>query len=171
MHSLFGSRRLGWVVALLISGIAGCAGLGQPLQPPRVSLADVQVHEIKAFETVFHIDLRVFNTNDVALMVDGVECELALNGRHFATGVSDIPVEIPSYGTGTLGVRVYSSVLDMVAMVLDAARQGAAGKMPQTIRYQLRGHLRLGGELFGYPAIPFASDGELSLQGITDLTR
>ncbi len=82
-------------IAILAIGLllAGCAGLGKPLEPPRVSLADIRVEDFTGFETVFQIQLRVINTNDVDLKVKGIEAELEINGQSFAAGVSNTPCE------------------------------------------------------------------------------
>jgi LEA14-like dessication related protein len=51
--------------------LVGCTGVGKRLEPPRISLANIQVQEFTGFETVFQIKLRVFNSNDVDLNVKG----------------------------------------------------------------------------------------------------
>ena len=106
MGSLFKSSktkvfRIVPAVAILAIGLllSGCAGLGKPLEPPRVSLANIRVEDFTGFETVFQIQLRVINTNDVDLKVKGIEAELEINGQSFAAGVSNTPVKIPSFGT------------------------------------------------------------------------
>jgi len=138
-----------------------CAGPGKRLEPPRIKLANIKVQELKAFEAAFLIELRVFNTNDVPIEITGMDCELELNERHFASGVSSTKTEIPSYGTGTLPVVLYSSVLDIVKSVL-----GLPNK--EKLKYKLTGKVRLGGGVLVPPVIPFKSDGELSLEGMID---
>ena len=104
------------LTVLIISAISafsltGCAGVGKTLEPPRVTLANIQVEEVKAFETIFQIELRVFNTNDIPIEIKGIDCELEINGRKFASCVSKVVKEIPSYGTDTVPITLYSSVL------------------------------------------------------------
>lgn len=74
------------VAALLV--VSGCAGFGQRLETPRVNLIHIRVQEVRFLETILEVQLRVFNTNDVALKIKGIECELELNGQPFAVGVS-----------------------------------------------------------------------------------
>jgi len=159
-------KYLSFFVGLALSALslAGCAGVGKTLEPPRVTLANIEVEEVKAFETVFRIELRVFNTNDIPIEIEGIDCELELNGRKFATGVSKVEKEIPSYGTDTVPITLYSSVLDMVRGVLNLP-----GK--EKLQYKVSGHVRLGGGPLLPSVVPFKSEGEVALEGINDPTR
>ncbi len=157
-------RRRKILTSLMVSVLAllflwGCAGVGKRLEPPRVTLANIRVEEVKAFETVFQIELRVFNTNEVPITIKGVDCDLELNGRKFASGVSKVEKEIPSYGTDTLPIKLYSSVLDMFRGVLSLP-----GK--ETLTYMVKGRVRLGGGPLVPSVVPFKSEGELSLEGL-----
>jgi LEA14-like dessication related protein len=151
-------------LALSALSLTGCAGFGKTLEPPRVSLADIQLEEVKAFETIFQIELRLFNTNDIPIEIKGIDCELELNGRKFGSGVSRVEKEIPSYGTDTVPITLYSSVLDMVRGVLNLP-----GK--EKLQYKVSGHVRLSGGPFIPSAIPFKSEGEFALEAISDSPR
>ena len=148
---------------LLLFAMAGCAGVGKRLEPPSVKLANIRLEAFNVLETTFDIQLRVFNTNDTALQIRGVECKIDLNGKEFAIGVSESDVEVPSYGTALLPLRVYSSVFDII--------KGAAGLQNQNqLNYQIEGKLRLGGGAF--PSIlPFESEGHISLPEMPELNR
>jgi len=67
---------------LLLAGLmSGCAGLGKPIESPRISLSSIQVLESKGLETAFLVHLRVMNPNDMDLDITGVDCDLAINGK------------------------------------------------------------------------------------------
>ena len=151
-------------VGLLILMITGCAGMGQRLEPPRVKLATIRVQEFNVLETVFEVQLRVFNTNDSALMVRGMECELEINGQPFAIGVSDADVEIPSYGTQLLPLNVYASVFDIIKSL-----QGLQ-KHQEQLTYQIRGKVRLGAGALP-SVLPFNSEGNISLPDLPHLKK
>ncbi|MEE4261071.1 MAG: LEA type 2 family protein, partial [Desulfobacteraceae bacterium] len=112
--------------------LAGCAGVGKQLDPPRIALANIRVQEVRGLETAFEIQMRVFNANDVDLKVKGIKAELEINGQPFATGVSNTPVEIPSYGTELVTITVYSSVIKMFKSVY-----GLKGS--EELKYRLNG--------------------------------
>lgn len=145
-----------WVTVFL-----GCAGLGKTLEPPRISLAHVEVKEIKPFESVFEIELRVFNTNDVAIKVQGIDCDVTLNEKNFATGVAKIEKEIPAFGTTTFPITVYSSLVNMVRGII-----GLQGK--EKLKFKVVGQVRLGNGVLVPSKVPFKTEAELSLEGLSE---
>jgi LEA14-like dessication related protein len=151
------------ISAICALSLSGCSGIGKTLEPPRVTLANIQVEEVKAFETVFEIELRVFNTNDIPIEIKGIDCELEINGRKFASGVSKVEKEIPSYGTDTVPITLYSSVLEMVRGFLNLPDK-------EKLLYKISGRVRLGGGPLVPSTVPFKSEGEFSLEGLNDPT-
>lgn len=139
--------------------LSGCAGLGVGIETPRVQVADIRVQEVKALESVFQIELRVLNPNDVAFEVSGLDCDLQISGKHFATGVSDVKTQIPPYGTTTIPVTVYSSVVDVIRGIL-----GIQGT--ESLNYKLTGKIQVQSDAFGPRRIPFESEGEFSMKGL-----
>lgn len=143
------------VLVLLLSG---CAGWGKRLETPRITLSNFNVQEIKIFESVFAIEVRVFNTNEVPLEIKGLNCDLEFNGKRLATGVANANVNIPSYETALVPMTLYSSVLDVVTVLRSLAKT-------EKIEYKLTGHLRLGKGVIP-STIPFKTIGELPLQSL-----
>ncbi len=142
--------------------LVGCAGLGKKLEPPRISLANISVQEFKTFETVFKLQIRVFNTNDIPLVVNALDCDLDVNGKRLATGVTEAETTIPALGSGLLDVAVYASSLQMVARVLDGLGVSGTGRDQESIDYTLSGRLHLGGRALP-SRIPFTTTGTLSM--------
>ena len=144
-------------ILMVIMATAGCAGVGKKLEPPRVSLANIRVQEVSGLETAFEIQMRVFNANDIDLNVKGISAELEINGQPFATGVSNTPVEIPSFGTGLVSVTVYSSVIKIF--------KSAYGlKDSEALKYRLTGKVRVSGEGMIATSLPFESEGAVTLK-------
>ena len=137
---------------------AGCAGLGKPLESPRISLADIRIEQFSGLETVFRIQLRIINTNDVDLNVKGLEAELKINEQSFAAGVSDTPVKIPAFGTELVTVSLYSSVIKMFKSVYGLRES-------EELRYRLNGKMRVSAEHSHTTTLPFESEGVLTLDG------
>ena len=147
---------------LIYLNLLGCATIGK--EPPRVHVVDLQIQEVRAFETVLKMELRVINMNDMEVRINGMECDLEINNKPFATGVSDQKTTIPAFGTTIVPVIVYSSVLNVVRSVV-----GLKGK--EKIEYRLKGHLHLEGDVLVPSSVPFESGGELSLKDITQTDR
>jgi len=141
------------VIFLILSG---CAGWGHRLESPRITLSNFNVQEIKIFESVFTIEMRVFNTNDTPMEIKGLSCDLELNGKRLAIGVSNVKINIPSYETALIPMTLYSSVLDVVTVLRGLAKT-------EKLEYKLTGHLRLGKGTMP-STIPFKSIGEFPLQ-------
>lgn len=146
--------------------LAGCASMHSLKENPKVSIADIRVRDVKAMETVFQIQLRILNPNDDAIDLHGINCEMEVDGRHFASGIADTNQSIPAFGTGLVTVNVYASVLDMVSSVVDLLHTGDAVKSQgKPMAYILKGTVTVG--LFGMKKpVPFTTSGEVSLKGI-----
>lgn len=152
--SLFSRLLLGMLL------LVGCVGLGKKMEPPRITLTNIQVKEIMILESVLHIYLRVVNPNDVAIDIKGLSCELELNNKHFASGVTNQGIKVSSFDTAVIPITVYSSVLDLAKGLFDASKK-------HIMKYKLKGRLHLGGGLSKPSVIPYESEGELSLPGPT----
>ena len=148
---------MGLIACLLFT--LGCAGLGKTLEAPRVSFANVKVQELKGMENVIQIELRVFNTNDIPLRVKGIDCELAMNGKRLATGVSRVDQEIPAYDTALIPLTLYSSVVDLFRGVISLQEK-------EKVIFSVTGKLRIEGGAWVPSAIPFSAENELSLDAL-----
>jgi len=160
MHGLRHRLTLFYRLLLGMFFLVGCAGPGIKLEPPRITLTNIQVQEIKVFESVFQIDLRVVNPNDVTIDIKGLDCELELNDKKFASGVSNKSIKVSSFDTAVVPITMYSSVLDLAKGLFDASKK-------QMMNYRLKGRIHLGSSLSVPLVIPFESEGELSLPGPT----
>jgi LEA14-like dessication related protein len=144
----------GIMVFLLI--LSGCAGWGKRLETPRITLSNFTVREIKILESIFEIEIRVYNTNEIPMEIKGLNCDLELNGKRLATGVSNVKINIPSYETALIPITLYSSVLGVLAILQKLAET-------EKLEYKLTGRIRLGKSAIP-SIIPFKSIGELPLQ-------
>lgn len=147
---------------LLLVLLAGCAGLSS-LEKPKVTLADIQVQEIKTLETAFLVQLRVMNPNTTPIEIEGLSCDVELDGRKFASGLQGGQGSIPAYGSVLVPMEVYASVLDMVSSVVGVLQnQNEPGTKGRPISYRLKGKVRIGRGGFSHN-LPFESKGEVRL--------
>lgn len=158
-HRVASSLAAGIGVLIPLFSLVGCAGLGKSLEPPRINLSNVQFQESKGLETVLQIELRVFNTNDVPIKVRGLDCDLELNGRSFAKGVSSVDKEIPAFGTTTVPVTLYSSVVDLFRGMVGLQKK-------EKLKFGVSGRLHLEGGYLLPSVIPFKAEEELALEGL-----
>jgi LEA14-like dessication related protein len=150
------------VVALFFcaGALSGCAGLGRPLESPRISLSNIEGLESSGMESALRVHLRVQNPNEVDLDIRGVECEVEINGKPFAYGMSSTPVRIPAFGSDTVPVKVYTSVIDIFRGLLSL--QGR-----DDLSYRVKGKMRLSGAGFIPSSLPFDSQGSISIKDLS----
>ena len=151
-----------WLAMLLLLVLAGCAGFSS-LEKPQVTLADIQIQEVKTLETAFLVQLRVMNPNTTPLEIEGLSCDVELDGRKFASGLQGGQGTIPAYGSVLVPMEVYASVLDMFTSVLGVLQnQNEPGTVGRPISYRLKGKVRVSSGGFSHN-LPFASEGEIKL--------
>ncbi len=150
------AKGLGALFAILAALLAlGCAGLGRPLESPRITLADLRILEARKLETALEVVLRVTNPNETALEIQGLHADLELNGRTFAQGASPSSLVVAPFSSETLALVMHSSVIDLFRALLDLPHH-------ETLHYRLKGRLRAAAG--GIPAAwPFEADGALAL--------
>jgi LEA14-like dessication related protein len=141
------------LTALLAIALAGCAGLGLH-EPLKVTLAGVEPLEGAGMEARFLARLRVQNPNDALIAYDGLAVDVDLNGKSFASGVSDARGEVARFGESLVELPVTMPGSAIVRQVLGFI-MGDRGK----VSYRVRGFLNTG--TFG--RVPFDSTGEIDL--------
>lgn len=156
MKSQTQARRLlaaGLASAALLLG--SCATL-RDREPVEVYVADVAAMPGEGMEVRMLVKLRIQNPNDVPLEFNGVTLNMNVQGRPFATGVSDITGVVPRFGEAVVAVPVSLSVLGVARRAIDiAADTVRSGKFT----YELSGRLARPGVGSEW----FKSEGEFAL--------
>lgn len=142
---------LGFALALL----SGCAGLLARPVPPQVNIAAISLTDANLFEQRYHIKLRLQNPNDFDLPIDGVQFQVQLNGRPFASGMSSAPVSVPRFGTAVIEIDAISTLAEVARQLNDIVMGQTQG-----VRYTLTGKVHL-----ARPAVelPFQQEGDMKL--------
>ncbi|MGE0372728.1 MAG: LEA type 2 family protein [Gammaproteobacteria bacterium] len=155
-------RPLSWLAVLAVAALVlgGCASLSQRLEPPRVSLAGLELEEIGLFEQRYRLRLRIQNPNDVELPIAGMAFSLYLNEEEFASGLSDRQTTVPPFGEAVIEASVTSSLTGVIGQLRRLSRTEA-----QTFSYRLSGHARLLHRAVKYP---FEYRGEVDLTEMQD---
>jgi LEA14-like dessication related protein len=155
-------RTLGCLLAVIfiLGSLSGCAGVGKPLEAPRISLSNLQVQESTGLETVLLIQLRVLNPNEADLDIQGVDCELEINDRPFAYGISNTTIKVPAFDSEIVPVTVYSSVIDILKGLFGLQHR-------KELSYRLKGNVRLEGAGWIPSTLPFSSQGTFSFRDLS----
>jgi len=149
-------RALDSVLVVALCAIAGCASM-QQRDPLQVTVAGVESLQGEGMELRMLVKLRVQNPNDAPVDYNGVAVEMNVQGKTFATGVSDAHGSVPRFGESVIEVPVTASAFRMARQALGFMKGGGAGL--DKISYELKG--KLNGP--GFSAVRFTNTGDLEL--------
>ena len=145
------------VFVLLAFGVllcGGCASLRYP-EPIEVIMAGVEPLRGQGLELRMLVKLRIQNPNDLPLDFNGVSVQMDVQGKRFATGVSDAVGSVPRFGETIVDVPVSISLFRIARQALDVATNQYRGKL----EYEMSG--KLAGPAFN--SVHFNSKGEFTL--------
>jgi LEA14-like dessication related protein len=145
-------RRVVYVVAAIL--LSACAAL-QRTDPLQVTVAGIEPMQGQGMELRMLVKLRIQNPNDAPIEYDGVSLKIDVQGKTFATGVSDERGSVPRFGESVISVPVTTSAMRMVGQALGMMGGKGTGK----VSYALTG--KLNGPTFS--SVPFESKGDLEL--------
>jgi len=148
------------LTVLLAFSLAGCAGLLNR-DPVRINVVGLEPLAGQGLEMRFAVRLRVQNPNDAPIDYDGVALELEVNGKPFATGVSNQSGSVPRFGETVFSVPVSVSAFSAARQALGVATGSTLKGLP----YVIRG--RLAGGAFG--GVRFVDRGTLDFPGLGNL--
>lgn len=147
-------RHLALVMALLCIG--GCTTLPSH-DPLQVTVAGIEPLQGEGLELRMLTKLRVQNPNDSPIDYRGVYVKIELQGKTFATGVTDATGTVPAFGESVIEVPVTASAMRMAHQVFGVVRGSGP---PEKLQYSMTG--KLNGGAFGTQR--FEASGEFSLK-------
>jgi LEA14-like dessication related protein len=142
------------LLTFVILPFGGCAGL-QRSEPIQVTMAGVEPLKGQELELRMLVKLRIQNPNDLPLDFNGVFVQMDVQGKPFATGVSDAGGSVPRYGETIVNVPVSISMHSIVRQAIGIMTKDNQGN----IEYELTG--KLAGPAFN--SLDFKSKGEFKL--------
>ena len=145
-----------FLVLLVSLSLAGCASLAYR-EPVRINVVGLEPIPGEGMEMRFKVKLRVQNPNETAIDFDGLALDLDLNGRPFASGVSDHSGSVARFGEALIEIPVSVSAIAVVRQALGVIE--GADDAKAEVPYALRG--RLAGGLLG--GMRFSDSGTLKL--------
>lgn len=132
--------------------LTGCAHLLSKTEAPRVSIANIAPRDVKVFEQVFALELRVMNPADRKLTIRGLVFDLEVNGQPFARGVSSQTATVGPFESQLLQVEAVTTLASLLRQILQAQKEEFSG-----FTYRLSGYFQSDSPVF---RIPFDETGE-----------
>lgn len=142
------------LIAMVALFMSACATL-QGRDPPQVTVAGIEPMQGQGMELRLLVKLRVQNPNDSAIDYNGVALQMDVQGRTFASGVSDASGSVPRFGEAVIAVPVTISAFRMVRQAIGMVHGDGSGR----IAYEMKG--KLSGSTFS--TTRFTTKGEFEL--------
>jgi LEA14-like dessication related protein len=119
---------------LALVSLGGCTHY----KPVDVFVINLTPTESAGLEQRIKVDLRILNPNDEAIVANGMQIRLDVNGARLARGVSDATFTIPRLGEATTSIVATTTLFDLAKqlVVMSGGRQ--------TLQYELDGDIYLG---------------------------
>lgn len=125
-------------ILLMAFFTTACSGLPSNAKAPKVSVAEINIKRLGLFEQIFDVGLRVNNPNDFDIAIEGLEFELAVNGREFATGAAHTHARLPAFASAVVHVDTTtqsSSLLQQMKTLPELLQDG--------VPYRIRGRIKI----------------------------
>ena len=145
------------LLVLLAFGVllfGGCASL-QRREPIEVIMVGIEPLQGEGLELRMLVKLRIQNPNDFPLDFNGVSVQMDVQGKRFATGVSDAGGSVPRFGETIVDVPVSISVFRIARQAMGVMTNEYRGKLA----YEMTG--KFAGPAFN--SVHFKSNGEFTL--------
>jgi LEA14-like dessication related protein len=146
---------LSLIVVLLAIFFTSCSTINTV--PPEVNLMRVDVQDVTLSHVNLLADLRVFNPNDKALSIHGVDYTIHLEGIRIFSGKSNLSQTIAPREYGHLTLRLSSAYWDIVKIL---------NKLPDRsdVAFSMQGSIRVGGSRLFAQRFTFDKQGVIPLQ-------
>ena len=146
------ARLLLLAVGMLVC--SGCANL-QRREPIDAIMVGVEPLQGEGLELRMLVKIRIQNPNDLPVDFNGVSVAMTVQGKRFATGVSDTAGSVPRFGEAIVSVPVSISMFRIARQAVGLMTDEYRGKLT----YEMRG--KLAGPTFN--SVHFKSSGEFTL--------
>jgi len=102
------------VVAVVVA--SGCVST-EPLEPPGVTLVDLDIVDATLFESTLDVAVRISNDNPEPVVIDGAVIKLQLNGIKVGKGASDERLELPRLGSVVRRLELHMNHLALATRI------------------------------------------------------
>jgi len=125
--------------------------------PPEINLMRVDVQDVTLSHVNLVADIRIFNPNEKALTIQGVDYTLHLEGIKVFAGQNNMSQIIAPHEYGHMTLRLSSAYWDIIQLL---------NKLPNKsdIAFSMAGSIRVGGSRIFAQRFSFAKQGIIPLQ-------
>jgi LEA14-like dessication related protein len=142
-------------VFLAVLGLCGCSLFVPKLEPPRLSVIDIEFQKGALWQQKLRIRMHVDNPNDRALPIRGITYVLDVNGQEFAHGESAASFVVPALGEAEFDMNMTANMAGTILSLL------SHGSDP-SVDYRITGRISLSEGLLR--SIPFDQHGTFKLR-------
>jgi len=143
------------VLAVVVA--SGCVST-EPLEPPGVTLVDLDIIDATLFESTLDVAVRISNDNPEPLVIDGAVVKLQLNGIKVGKGASDERLELPRLGSVVRRIELHMNHLALATRIKGIIE----GKV---LNYGVTGKVYVVRPSGSVRGMSFESQGQLDLRG------
>lgn len=154
-HSLRPLLLLAGVLALLVAGCAGL-GVGNVMRSPDVDIVGAELTNTGLDGADVLFEFEVDNPNGVALVLDGLDYRLRLNGKPLLDGRQDERTQIAARSESRVDLPVRIRYADLLRVL------ETLGDDDQT-SYEIQADFQFAVPVLGSITVPVTRRGELSL--------
>ncbi|WP_214660484.1 LEA type 2 family protein [sulfur-oxidizing endosymbiont of Gigantopelta aegis] len=141
---------------LLIVFLFGCAGIETRPAQFKINIAAMKPLQSTLMEQRYQVDLRIMNRSNEEFSIDGFSFDVELNGKDFASGVSNEAFNLPALSEKVVSVEITSTIFGLVRQFNSFQKLNT-----EPFKYELSGSVYTRGSLFG---IKFNEQGEINLK-------
>ncbi|HEX4824280.1 MAG TPA: LEA type 2 family protein [Candidatus Polarisedimenticolaceae bacterium] len=150
------SSRSAALACLLL--VSGCASIPHR-DPLIVTVAGIEpLDHSEGLEMRMMVKLRVQNPNDAPVDYNGMAVQMAVQGKSFASGVSDETGSVPRFGEAVVSVPITISAMNMIKQAMGLF----AGSSLDKVHYEMKGKFHSPGLSHTH----FSTTGDVDLTGL-----
>jgi LEA14-like dessication related protein len=143
---------------LLVSFVlSACAGMEIAIDPPIVSLKNVEVTDVDFSKQTFVLSFDITNPNSFSLPINYVSYGVKLDKQRFASGETTASFMVPANSDSEFAISVDLDLFRTAPQLLYTFRDGTTRDLP----YELSGEFGVDIPFVG--AVPFEYNGEIRL--------
>ena len=142
-------------VLLFVIPLSSCSTINAI--PPEVNLMGVEIQDVTLSHVNLLAEVRVFNPNEKAVTIQGVDYTLHLEGIKVFSGRNNLSKTIEPQEYGFLSLRVSSAYWNIIQLL-----NGLPDKTD--VAFSMQGSIRVGGSSMFAQSFSFAKEGVIPLQ-------